>query len=343
MVIRLRTAFFIILGLIFLWFLYIERAILTPFILAAIFAYILNPVVNFLSRQIRLPRGLLIVSIYLIIIFLLGYLGAVVTGRLVSESEELAVASRAFLENIGVQINLLPPFLQETIREPIRSLQTIKITPQSLRPFFFGALSGFVGTIIFLISAFYFLKEGGRMLDRLSLVIPRDYRIEVDILRRKINIALGKYLRGQLLLVFIMATVSFIGLSILGVRFSLLLALLVGFAEIVPMFGPLAAGTVVTFFAIFDGVTRFGFEPIQEGLIVALGYLVINQIENYLIVPNIMGKITKLHPLIVLFAVLAGGHVWGWLGLILAVPTAAVIRVLLEFALDKINERSLEK
>lgn len=335
MTLSFRTGFFIILTLLIVWFLYLAREVLTPFIVSAIFAYIFNPVVNFLSNQIRLPRGLSIIFIYLVIIAMLGYLGTIIVSRLISESEELVVVSKVFLINAQVQISTLPPFLQDTIREPIKSLPAI-IRPATLLPFFTGAFSGFVGVLIFLFSAFYFLKEGGKIFDRLSLLVPSDYRIEADILLRKINSTLGKYLRGQLLLVFIMAAISFIGLSIMGVRSSLLLALLIGFAEIVPIFGPLVAGSIATLFAIFDGVSRFNLVPLYEGLIIAVGYMILNQLENYLIVPNIMGKITKTHPLLILFSVLAAGHLFGVLGLILAVPVVATLRILLEYSLDKL-------
>ena len=77
--------------------------------------------------------------------------------------------------------------------------------------------------------------------------------------------------------------------------------------------------------------------------VVAITYFLVRQFQDYFINPFVMGKITNLHPLVVLFAVLAGGHIWGTLGLILAVPIAATIRIFLEFSLDKINERKTDK
>lgn len=340
MTLRLRSAFLIGVLIVTVWFLYISRQILTPFVLAAIFAYVFNPIVNLFFHKIRLPRTLSIIIIYVTIISLIGYAGTMIVSRLISESEELATASIAFLENTQEQIGLLPPFLQSVILEPIKSFQTTIVKPEAVWPFFSGALSGFISIVIFLFSAFYFLKEGEKTFDRLVVFLPKDYRVDIDILIRKINIVLGKYLRGQLFLVFLMATISFTGLSIMGVKFSLLLAVFIGLAEIVPVFGPLTAGTVASLFAVFDGTSRFGIAPPYEGLTVALGYLALNQIENILIVPHLMGKITKLHPLIMLFSALAGGHLLGILGLIVAVPAVATLKILLEFSLDKINARS---
>lgn len=339
MTLTFRAAFFLILSLLIVWFLYLERAILTPFILALIFAYILNPVINFLSEKIRLPRGLSIIFIYLIVISSLGYLAVIVVTRAIAESQELAATSKVFLKSSEEQIAVWPPLLQEAVREPLHYLQTQIVRPQNFWPFFSGALSGVLSSLIFLISAFFFLKEGAKTVDRLSLLISARYRIEVDILRRQINATLGRYLRGQVLLIMLMATIAFIGFSILGVRFSLLLALLIGLAEVVPFFGPLFAGTIAVLFTIFDGVSRFDLTPFQAGLIVALGYFILNQIENYLVVPNVMGKITRLHPLIILFSVLAGGHLFGILGIVLAVPIAATLRILLRYSLDKLAKK----
>lgn len=339
MTLTFRSLFFIVLTILLVWFFYLEREILTPFVLAAIVAYLLNPVVNFLTHKVRLPRTLSIISIYAVIIVGLAFIGGWLVTRIIDESEELARLLKEFLSLVRSEIAGLPPWLQDFVSEPIKSLQTSITKPQFFLPFFSGALSGFFQTLIFLFATFYLLKEGGKTLERLTLFLSGDYRVEAQVLLRKMNSVLNKYLRGQLLLVLIMATISFIGLSILGVKFSLLLALLIGLAEIVPVFGPIVAGTVASFFAIFDGVSRFGIEPIYEGLLVLLGYFTLNQIENYLIVPHIMGKITRIHPLIILFSVLAGGHLFGILGLILAVPIVAALRILLEYSLDKLAKK----
>ena len=83
----------------------------------------------------------------------------------------------------------------------------------------------------------------------------------------------------------------------------------------------------------------YSLAPIQTSIIVVIIYFVLRQLQDYLIIPHVMGRITRLHPLIILFAVLAGGHSGGILGLLLAVPIAAVLKILLEFSVDTINDR----
>jgi predicted PurR-regulated permease PerM len=202
------------------------------------------------------------------------------------------------------------------------------------------AFSRILSFIIFLFAAFYFLKEGRSMFDKLLNFVPNDYKVEADILIRRINSVLGSYLRGQIFLIFFVALTLFIALAILGVKFALILAVFSGFAEIVPIIGPIVAASVAALAAYIGGGSNFGLAPLQTALIVVVIYAVVRQIQDYLINPYVMGKITKLHPLIILFAVIAGEHIAGILGLVLAVPTAGVIKIIFEYSLDKINSES---
>ncbi|MCL6096184.1 MAG: AI-2E family transporter, partial [Patescibacteria group bacterium] len=153
----------------------------------------------------------------------------------------------------------------------------------------------------------------------------------------------GSYLRGQVFLVLLVSLVLFIALSILGVKFALILAIFSGLAEIVPIIGPIVAASLAAIVAFIGGTSNFSLAPLQTAIAVVVIYTVVRQLQDYLVNPYIMGKITKLHPLVILFAVLAGEHTAGILGLILAVPIAGVLRIFLEFSLDKINGKTENK
>ena len=175
------------------------------------------------------------------------------------------------------------------------------------------------------------------MFDKMLNFVPNDYKVEVDILIRKINSVLGGYLRGLIFLIFFVALALFISLTILGVKFALILAVFSGFAEIVPIIGPIVAASVAALAAFIGGGSNFGLAPLQMALAVIVVYTVVRQVQDYLVNPYVMGKITKLHPLIILFAVIAGQHIAGIVGLILAVPIAGVVKIIFEYSLDKIN------
>lgn len=340
MTIRLRTVFFIILGVLTLWFLYVERAILAPFVLAAIFAYIFNPVVSFLSSKIKLPRTISIILIWAIIIGILVVGGMFVVRRAVVEFAGLKEYVQDWTTMARGQVAILPEFVRPTLNEGLLSLQkTLVANSISLFSIFPQAVSGIISFFIFLISSFYFLKEGRSVFDKFLNIVPRDFRIDVEILLRKINLVLGAYLRGQLLVILTSSLLFFIFYSILGVKYALVLALASGFLEIIIWIGPLVSGTLAVAVVLLTGISNFELNNLQATILVLVGNFIIRQIQDYVITPNIMGRVVKLHPLVILFAVLAGGHIAGILGLLLAVPVAAVIKIILEFALDKINEQ----
>jgi predicted PurR-regulated permease PerM len=338
MTLRLRSVFFIVVGLLALWFLYVERSILTPFVLAAIFAYIFNPVVNFFSSHLKLPRALAVLIIYLAIVVIALVVSMAFSSRIVDESMELRQEAVVITKTAKTQINSLPDWIKPTVSDTLVSFEkgTFISTPVVIS-FVPKAFSRILSFIVFLFAAFYFLKEGRNMFDKLLNFIPNSYKVEVDILFRKINSVLGGYLRGQIFLIIFIAAVLFIALSLLGVKFALILAVFSGFAEIVPIIGPIVAASVAALAAYIGGTSNIGLAPIQMALLVVVVYAVVRQVQDYLVNPFVMGKITKLHPLIILFSVIAGEHIAGIVGLILAVPIAAVIKIIFEYSLDKIN------
>jgi predicted PurR-regulated permease PerM len=340
---RIRTVFFMILAFIGFLFLYSQRAILTPFIIAGIFAYIFNPLVNFFSHKIRLPRTLSVVIIYFLIISVISICVYLTAQVFISESVEFRNSINLYLNNARNEINLLPPEARNTAYQALLSIKNADfLKTSSLFAIFPRAITGFIFLVIFLVSSFYFLKEGRNIVEKILVFVPRSYKVEVEILLRKINTVLGGYLRGQIFMVILVSFILFVCLAILGVKFALIIAIFSGIAEIIPWIGPIIAGAFAVISVLLTGgSTTFNLPPIQTSIVVVIIYFVVRQIQDYLIVPHMMGRITKLHPVIVLFAVLVGEHTAGVLGLLLAVPVAAVLKILLEFSVDTINDADL--
>lgn len=344
MLLRLRSIFFITTGFLLLWFLYIEKAILTPFILAGIFAYIFNPIVNFFYHKLKFPRTLTVIVIYILIISAIIFSGIAFSKRVVSESFELRNYATTITKNAKNQINSLPEWIKPTVSDTLSTFEkSTTFSYPSVFSFFPQAFSRILEFIIFLFAAFYFLKEGRNMIDKLLNFVPNEYRVEVDILIRRINSVLSGYLRGQIFLVFFVSVVLFILLTILGVKFSLILAVFSGFAEIVPIIGPIVATTVAALVAFIGGTSNFNLLPFQLVIVVVIMYFIVRQIQDYFVNPYVLGRITKLHPLIILFSVIAGEHTAGILGVILAVPIAGIIKIIFEYSLDKVNYKEKEE
>ena len=137
-----------------------------------------------------------------------------------------------------------------------------------------------------------------------------------------------------------LAVILFAGFSFLGVNNALTIAILSALAGIVPMIGTITAIIIGTFIIVASGGIHNFTLGIMETIGVVVGiYYAAQLIQDYVLSPVILGKAVKLHPLVILFAALAGGNLAGIIGLILAVPIAATIKIVFEFALDKINHR----
>ncbi len=316
------------------WLLYLARSAMMPFLLAAGFAYILNPLVSFLTARVKLPRAFSISLIYIILIALLTGLILFVGGNLMAESEQFSREAKTLVSQTNEQISTLPTWIQPIAFDAFESARTsLTFSNRRVGNFLPGALNRTLSVLVFLVASFYFLKDGHNFLRNGLALLPKNISSEISLILEKINGILGDYLRGQLLLVIIMSTLTYIGLTIIGVRYALILSVFTGFAEIIPYVGPVAAGSVAMLVAYTDQISRLNLEPVIELLAVGLLYFVLRQLEDLFIIPSVMGRITKLHPLTVMFAVLAGGHLFGVVGFIVAVPVVASLRVVIDHLL----------
>ena len=342
-----KTIFFIFLGILFVWFIYVERAILTPFILAAIFAYLFNPVITFISEKFKIPRTLTVLVMYGLLIGLFLFALIQISGQIFEESSELRIFATHSLANAKTQLAALPDWAHPTAYQLLTELQHSRIfnffAAPNLFPFVSQAISRVISFLIFLFSGFYFLKDGGKIFDSLVVIVPQEFQKDIQKLLSEINTILSRYLRGQIFLIVLMSVATYIALAIVGVRFSVTLALFSGFAEIVPVVGPIIAGSVAALVVLLTGHAHFGLMPLNAALIVVVIYFILRHLEDYFIIPHVMGRITKLPPFLIFFSVVAGGHLAGILGLILAVPTAAILKLLLEFSLEKVNKKGSRK
>ncbi|MGH2461053.1 MAG: AI-2E family transporter, partial [Chloroflexota bacterium] len=179
----------------------------------------------------------------------------------------------------------------------------------------------------------YLLLDSERFTHLFFRVVPPERRLEVREVSEEIHRTLARFLRGEAFLVGLVSAASFLGLEfVFHLRFALPLAVATGLFEIVPILGPIAAGTIAAAIAISQGGPGLAI-----GVIVF--YIIIRQIEDQIVMPFVVGRAVELHPLVVLFAVLAGGALLGFLGTLLAVPIAASIKVMLSVWLPTFSEK----
>ncbi len=330
-----------IIVVLLLIFLFLVRSILAPFVSAAIAAYLLNPVVNWISRRTRLPRIAVLGGIYLVF-------GAAMAWSLYSLVPLLFRELGDFRSSI--------PFIVASLQQSLFGAQRVEflgitLDPQTISTSILQGIGGlpggalrfvrdtatFIGEIlIFLVVTFYLVVDAPRIRDSFFRLFPTEYRPEAMAVLGRINRVLGAYIRGQFLLIALMSIATWIFLGpILKVRFALVLSLMTGLFELVPFIGPITAGAIATSVALFQpndfGWSNWGF----AGAVVAV-YFVLRQTEDYLVIPNVIGRIVALHPIIVIFAVLAGVVLGGILGMLIAVPMAATAKVIFEYVYSKL-------
>lgn len=312
------------LGVVILVAIYAGWAVVSPFIIAGIVAYLLNPLVNFLNQKLKLPRTVSILLIYLVLLGLIAITVYNLSFQIAQESKELVY-------NATLQISALPGWIQPAALDFMESLKNT-LTPLNKKVITYlpGALNRTVSFLVFLVATFYFLKDGHSFQHNLLKIFPGKLKEEIEEILFKINKVLGNYLRGQLLVILIMSVTVYLGLVLIGVRYALVLSLLTGFLGIIPFVGITTATLVTVFVAFTDQFSRLGMDPVIEILAIVSLFVVLNQLNDLFISPHIMGKVTKIHPLVIMFCVLAGGHLFGIVGYIIAVPVVASIKVVLD-------------
>jgi len=226
-------------------------------------------------------------------------------------------------KNLGGSIDLNNIFNKEVFNASFSNIT--KGVGQATTGIFNALGSVFGGMISFfmvLVITFYLVVEEKSNKNFINSITPVKHQLYVSKLMSDIQQRMGYWLRGQLLLSLIVFIMVYIGLMILGIKYALILALLAGIFEIVPFIGPWIAAIPGVFFA-------FSYSP-GKALAVAVMYLLVQQLENNLIVPKVMGKSTGLNPLVVLIAIMIGARLGGIVGALLAVPVTLVIAVYVE-------------
>lgn len=313
------------------------RTVLTPFLIAAAIAYVLHPVVLFGERR-GLSRGQSIALTYLLVAVVLGVLLLFVIPMVVEEANRLVENVPTYiaqLQNALAQLEsfyagtAVPPSVRETINQALEKyldrLEARLDIDASLTALLagigglFGILFNFVlGPIL----AIYLLKDRAMLRDSFHRMFPQHYRGNVVQLFTDINRVLSGFVHGRLIVSAIVGVIVAVVLAFLGVRFYLILGLFAGLTNLIPYFGPFIGAVPALLLAAME----------SWGLLlwVAVVYIVIQQLDGFLLTPRVLANRTGLHPIAVVFAVLAGGSLLGFWGLFLGVPMAAVIKVCLD-------------
>ena len=311
------------------WALWEVRDALLLIYISALIAIGLSPLVGALERKRllrqRVPRWAAILVIYLCIIAVVVSIGAMVIPPIVTQARELTLelprllhTAQQWLINRGLLTREI------TAREAVQ--QTATSTAQDTLGFVanaaLGVIGGVFGLITVLVLAFYLLVDSTALVLVFLRLFPREKRAQVEDACRRVTHKISAWLGGQLLLAAVIGSTAALGLFLLGVPFFWVLALISGIGELIPIVGPILSAVPAIAVALSVRPTL--------ALGVLLFFIGQQQLENHLLVPKIMQRQVGISPVFIIIALLIGGSLLGVMGAILAVPTAAILQVLLE-------------
>jgi len=322
-----------------LWFSYVLRQILIPLMLAFIVAYIFDPLVDFFEKR-KIPRTITIAA--LLVLILAGIAGVllVIIPSLVRQSVDLVhylqesypgirknleehiarFSGTGLAERLSANLETVLDSLKNRAPQMLESAQSVLA---GLVTGTLGVVGAIINFILFAVVSVYLLKDFDRITTAVKSLIPparTEYLLGV---MRKIDINLRSFFRGQLIVCTILAVIYGVGLTIVGVPFALLIAIAGGYGQIVPYLGT-AIGIVP---AAVLALLKYGdiWHPLAAIAVFAVG----QSLEGFIITPKIVGDKVGLHPVVIILAILIFGKLLGFLGVLFAVPLAAILKVML--------------
>lgn len=317
---------------------YLLSPILTPFLLAALIAYLGDPVADRLEA-LKVPRALAVVIVFFTFFIAMALVILVLIPML---DDQVTALVNKMPEYLSWFKESLTPKLEEYLSIDARTLNlegvqtALKENLGDATNFFQNVLSGLAkpanmivtfGTYLFLIPvvAFYLLRDWDIMIAKINELIPRSMHSTVKDLARRCDIVLGGFLRGQMMVMLALGIIYAVGLSVLGLDLAIVIGLFAGLVSFVPYLGLIMGIAVAGIMSIIQ------FQDWIHPLGVVVIFTVAQMIEGMFLTPKFVGDRTGLHPVAVLFAVLAGGQLFGFMGVLLALPVAALINVFLGY------------
>lgn len=325
----------IVLVLVGLYFVWVIKEVIGILFVAMVLASALDPWVDFLERH-KIPRWVSILSLYSIMIVVLGFIVYLIIPPIIIEMSEIGNTLKEYAPRIDSFYQYVTQSSDASITSQIQgNIVNLNSTLTNITTGLFGAVTGLVGKIVMvvfvLVITFYMTIEEDGLKKFIRSIAPIKYQPylvqKINSMQRK----LGLWLRGQLILMAIIGTMAFTGLYFLGVPYALVLAMLAGAVEFIPYVGPVMAAIPAVFFAFTDSPWK--------AIGVVILYIVIQQLENQIIAPKVMQKVIGLNPIVVICAVLIGVKIAGFFGVLLAVPAATIVWIFVDDFISQKKEQ----
>jgi predicted PurR-regulated permease PerM len=340
---KLLVIIFLIIGAGY--FLYKFSIAIAPLVLAIILAYVLSPLVNILHSKLRFPRALAIVTIYLILgLIITGVLWLFIPmlikqiGRFTLNIEGLLIQAGTFFSG---QINIAG----YTIDGQIILQRLVSSLEGAVSPVLGGTLDivttlleSIVWIVFIVVISVYLIKDNLKLRQWFSNLIPPLYKQDYKRIIDEINTIWSSFFRGQLLLALIVAAIITIEGLIIGMPFALVMGLIAGLMEFLPSVGHGIWLTLALIVGFFGGSTWIQIPPWAFAILIVILHIIFTQFDLNYLIPRIIGRSVHLPPLVVILGIVAGAALAGVLGVVLAAPTIASLRVILRYIYAQLFE-----
>ncbi|MCJ7727855.1 MAG: AI-2E family transporter [Actinobacteria bacterium] len=339
---------FLLIAALFFYIIYLIRVAIIPLILAIAIAYLLTPIVILLQKKMR--RVFAVTITYIIFAGIIFTIFFFIIPIIIDQFSTFMDKFPAYMENLTKIIN---DFLQNSVliknTENLIGKEIIPRDVSSITKYFISRINleeidifqraTTVGmlvfdTVLYLIVGpllgIYILIYTDKIKTTFIKIIPKRFKNQTTIILERINKVAGRYVRGQILVSIIVGILCTIVLLVLKVDFAILLGSIAGLLNMIPLLGPIIG-------AIPAALTALFISPLKALLVILL-FIAVQQIDNYIISPNIMKYQVGVHPGIIIFSLMAGGALFGIWGLLIAVPTVAILQEILRYYLLEKNK-----
>ncbi len=331
------------------WLMWLMGPVLTPFVVAAMLGWLGDPLVDRLERGGR-SRNVAVILVFALMALLLALALLILVPMLQRQIATLVQSLPSYRDWFGdtaipwleqrtrleLSTWLNPEYLIEQLRvhwERAGGIATTALGYLSRSGF---AVFAMVANVVLIpVLTFFFLRDWDVFVERAASLVPRDHLTVVSRLAHESSEMLGGFLRGQFTVMLILGAMYGLGLWAIGLDLGLLIGIVAGLLTFVPYLGP-ASGLI---FGLIAAVVQYGDWKHIAGVLAVFGLGQV--IESYWLTPKLVGDRIGLHPVAVIFAVLAGGQLFGFLGMLLALPVAAVANVLLRYAHERYTQSTL--
>jgi predicted PurR-regulated permease PerM len=335
------------------WFFYLLAPVITPFVISAGLAFLGDPLVDRLERlkflKWHVSRTFAVILVFLLISVGLFLMLLIFLPLLREQVERLVEkAPEMFDWTVGTAL----PWLQAKLGLSGFDLDAESLT-SALKSYWKEASSALVGVlgsvsrggqavlswlinlVLVPVVTFYMLRDWDKLVEGIRTLIPRNAEPVVSDLCRKIEAVLGAFIRGQLMVMIALGLIYSVGLWAIGLDLALIIGMSAGLLSIVPYLGTFVGIVAALIAAVFQ------FQDVLHPMLVLMVFGVGQSLESMVLTPKLVGDRVGLHPVAVIFAVLAGGQLFGFLGILLALPVASALNVLVAYMHQKYRESNL--